>query len=60
MLWASRFFNDSRLKSFIVYAFLMPIGGPMHKAAVEALGNLHEAGLWKGFCHGDMLGTAFF
>ncbi|KAK9437392.1 uncharacterized protein VB005_08380 [Metarhizium brunneum] len=60
MLWASRFFNDSKLKSFIAYAFLMPIGGPIHKAAVEAMGNLHEAGLWKGYCQGDMLGTAFF
>jgi hypothetical protein len=38
----------------------MPIGGPIHKAAVEALDRLVDAGLLKGYCSGDMLGTAFF
>lgn len=59
MLWSSRYFNDRSLKSFIAYVFLMPIGGPVHKAAVEALDRLVDAGLWKGYCRGDMLGTAF-
>jgi len=61
ILWPSRFYNDSRtLKSFIGIIFLMPIGGPIHKAAVEVLNSFSLAGLWKGYCRGDMLGTAFY
>jgi hypothetical protein len=60
MLWTSRFYNSSSPKSFLAYIFLMPIGGPIHKAAVEALDKLMGAGLWKGYCRGDMLGTYFF
>ena len=60
MLWPSRFYNTRSLKSLIAIVFLMPIGGPIHKAAVEALDRLVFAGLWKGYCRGDMLGTAFY
>jgi hypothetical protein len=60
LLWPSRFYNTKSLKSFSAIVLLMPMGGPIHKAAVEALDMLVSAGLWKGYCRGDMLGTAFY
>lgn len=60
LLWPSRFYNTKSLKSCIAIMLLMPIGGPMHKAAVEVLDKFMVAGLWKGYCRGDMLGTAFY
>jgi hypothetical protein len=60
MLWPSRFNNTRSFTSLLAIAFLMPMGGPIHKAAVEALDKLVSAGLWKGYCRGDMLGTAFY
>ena len=44
----------------MAYILLMPIGGPIHKAAIEAMDKLVVAGLWKGYCRGKMLGTDFY
>ena len=60
LLWASRFYNTTSLKSYVGFVFLMPMGGPIHKGAVNALDSLVRAGLWRGNCRGEMLGTPFF
>ena len=60
LLWPSRFYNDIRWSSFLAISLLMPMGGPIHKAAVEALDQFALSGLWKGYCQGDMLKTAFY
>lgn len=59
-LWPTRFYNTSSYRSLAAIALLMPCGGPIHRAAVEALDNFTRSGLWRGYCRGDMLGTAFF
>jgi hypothetical protein len=38
----------------------MPMGGPLHKAALETLDAIREKGLYRGATRGHMLGTAFF
>jgi hypothetical protein len=58
VLWPSRFNNTWRLSSLLCMALLMPMGGPIHKAAVAALDRFGN--LWKGRLRGDMLGTAFY
>lgn len=61
LLWPQRFYNDFHLRNAAKVAFLMPMGGPMHRAALATLdaclvnGLLHQGHQW-----GDMLGTAFF
>ena len=60
LLWPARYYNSARPTELLWIALLMPMGGPIHKAAIEALDNLVDAGLWRGFCRGDMLGTAFY
>ncbi|KAH8757103.1 hypothetical protein BGZ57DRAFT_646178 [Hyaloscypha finlandica] len=60
LLWPSRSYNTTEAKSLAAMALLLPMGGPIHKGAVEALNQLSLAGLWMGYCRGDMLGTAFY
>ncbi|KAJ2989985.1 hypothetical protein NUW58_g3184 [Xylaria curta] len=60
LLWPTRFYNTTRLRSFVGMALLMPVGGPIHKAALESMNKLVFAGLWKGYCRGEMLGTPFY
>jgi hypothetical protein len=60
LLWPQRFYNDFNLGVFIKLAFLMPMGGPMHKAAMNTLEKFRENGLYNGPSRGDMLGTAFY
>ncbi|KAL3447810.1 hypothetical protein BJX65DRAFT_307862 [Aspergillus insuetus] len=60
LLWPSRFYNTKSPMSFLWISLLMPMGGPIHKAAVESLDEFVVAGLFKGYCRGDMLGTAFY
>ena len=38
----------------------MPMGGPIHKAALETLDGFRKNGLYGGMQHGHMLGTSFF
>ena len=45
LLWPSRFYNTRSLTSIMAIGLLMPFGGPIHKAAVEALDRLVAAGL---------------
>jgi hypothetical protein len=59
-MWPARFYNTLHPAALVAMVFLMPMGGPIHKAAVETLDKLVSFGLWKGYCRGDMLGTAFY
>ncbi|CAH0021700.1 unnamed protein product [Clonostachys rhizophaga] len=60
LLWPTRYYSSACPTSLMWMALMMPMGGPIHKAAVEALDRLVAAGLWRGYCRGDMLGTVFY
>ena len=60
LLWPDRFYNDLTIWIAFKLAIFMPMGGPLHKAALEVLDAFRKNGLYAGKLHGDMLGTAFF
>ncbi|CAD6567913.1 MAG: hypothetical protein ASARMPRED_001186 [Alectoria sarmentosa] len=60
LLWPQRFFNQFSYHDLVQIGLLNPMGGPMHKAALNTLDKFHQAGLFKGRNLGNMLGTAFF
>jgi hypothetical protein len=60
LLWPQRFYNDNSVFGAIKAALLMPMGGPIHKAALERLDGFRKNGLYGGMQHGHMLGTSFF
>ena len=59
-LWPERFYNFVGFATATQLAFLMPMGGPLHRAALQTLDKFRDKGLYKGPQQGDMLGTAFF
>ena len=59
LLWPQRFYSDLHPPTLVSLAILMPMGGPLHKAALEVLNQIKRNGLYRGPCEGDMLGTAF-
>lgn len=60
LLWPNRYLSNPSLKSDLAIAILTPMGGPIHKAALEIYDTLHAHGLFLGRQRGHMLGTAFF
>ncbi|KAK6353899.1 hypothetical protein TWF730_008321 [Orbilia blumenaviensis] len=62
LLWPTRYnnYNPARPTSLLWIALFMPMGGPIHKAAIEALDKFVANDLWGGRLIGDMLGTAFY
>jgi hypothetical protein len=60
LLWPQRFYNYTNLSTIIKTALLMPMGGPLHRAALEVLDAFREQGIYQGKTRGHMLGTAFF
>ncbi|KAL6823496.1 hypothetical protein V8C40DRAFT_248214 [Trichoderma camerunense] len=60
LLWPQRAYANATLKSMPMLALLMPMGGPLHSAALKALDVMFTHGLFKGARVGHMLGTAFF
>lgn len=60
LLWPQRFYNDNSVSGAVKAALLMPMGGPIHKAALETLDGFRKKGLYGGTRHGHMLGTTFF
>jgi hypothetical protein len=60
LLWPQRFYNGHSLSTFVGSALLMPMGGPLHRAALEVLDRFRKKGLYKGPQRGHMLGTAFY
>jgi len=59
-LWPQRFYNGFTIYNAWKLALLMPMGGPLHKAALQTLDKFFKNGLFKGGSLGRMLGTAFF
>jgi hypothetical protein len=37
LLWPQRFYNYLDLRTSLKYAFLIPMGGPLHRAALQVL-----------------------
>jgi hypothetical protein len=60
LLWPQRFYNYASPRTLALSALTMPMGGPLHKAALETLDAIRENGLYRGPRRGHMLGTAFF
>ncbi len=60
LLWPQRFYNAHSLTTFLGSALLMPMGGPLHRAALEVLDKFRKKGLYKGAQRGHMLGSAFY
>lgn len=60
LLFPARFHNSTDVKEFLATAFLMPLGGPCHKAALQTVDRFVSNGLFSGYCRGTMLGSAFF
>ncbi|OHF00811.1 hypothetical protein CORC01_03885 [Colletotrichum orchidophilum] len=60
LLWPERFYNAVDAIALIRLALFMPMGGPLHRAALKTLDKFRDHGLYKGRRRGDMLGTTFF
>lgn len=62
LLWPQRFYNNFTLGNAAKVGFLMPMGGPVHRAALATLDGCLVNGLLnlQGHQFGNMLGTAFF
>jgi len=60
LLWPQRFWNGFSLYHTLPVALFMPMGGPLHRAALRTFDTFFENGLLKGDTIGHMLGTAFF
>ncbi|OQD75898.1 hypothetical protein PENDEC_c005G00068 [Penicillium decumbens] len=60
LLWPQRSFSHLTLRSIPTLALLMPLGGPLHKAALSTFDIAYARGLLKGAHEGHMLGTSFF
>jgi hypothetical protein len=60
LLWPQRSFSHLTLRSIPTLALLMPMGGPLHKAALSTFDIANARGLLKGAREGHMLGTSFF
>ncbi|CAD0113975.1 unnamed protein product [Aureobasidium uvarum] len=60
LLWPQRYYSDLSLTIFLRLVFLMPSGGPLHRAALETLTKFQKNGLYLGKTRGNMLGSAFY
>lgn len=60
LLWPQRYYNDLNPMILLKLVFLMPSGGPLHRAALETLTKFQKNGLYLGKTRGNMLGTAFY
>ncbi len=60
LLWPQRYYHHIDVLDCVKMSLLLPMGGPIHRAALETLDGFLRQGLYKGRIRGDMLGTAFF
>lgn len=60
LLWPQRFFNHLSYRNALQIGLLMPMGGPLHRAALHTLDKFYRNELFKGEALGNMLGSAFF
>jgi hypothetical protein len=59
LLWPQRYYSDFSITILIRMALTMPMGGPLHRAALATLDLFRDKGLYIGRGRGNMLGTAF-
>ncbi|MCJ1387452.1 hypothetical protein MMC18_000295 [Xylographa bjoerkii] len=59
LLWPQRFYNDFNASVLCKMVVFMPMGGPLHRAALETLDSFRDSGLYHGARRGNMLGTAY-
>lgn len=60
LLWPQRFYSNFHIGCLPNLALLLPMGGPLHKAALKTLDGAFSNGLFRGPNEGHMLGTVFF
>jgi len=60
LLWPQRFHNSMTVSNLFKEAIAMPMGGPLHKAALGVMDKMLEKGIFRGRECGNMLGTGFF
>ena len=60
LLWPERFHNRVSFTALLKIALSMPMGGPLHKAALKTLDAFGKNHLYRGPRQGHMLGTAFY
>lgn len=60
LLWPRRAYNNFTWKHIPQMALLMPMGGPLHKAALTTLDDFYKHNLYERYQNGHMLGTSFF
>ena len=60
LLWPQRYYHHIDVLDCVKMSLLLPMGGPIHRAALETLDGFLRQGLYKGRIRGDMLGTAFY
>lgn len=62
LLWPARFYSGFGFDIFNMskMAFFMPMGGPLHRAALKTLDTIISNGLFKGRNQGHMLGSPFY
>jgi hypothetical protein len=60
LLWPARFYGGFNILKVPKMAFLMPMGGPLHKAALMTIDKICSSGLFKGRNQGHMLGSPFY
>lgn len=60
LLWPQRFYNDIGLFNLLKICIFMPMGGPVHSAALKTLDKFRDNGLYYGSHQGNFLGTGFY
>jgi hypothetical protein len=60
LLFPARFYNDLTPLTLLKLTLLLPMGGPLHRAALSVLDTFRSHDLYAGSRRGTMLGTAFF
>jgi hypothetical protein len=59
LLWPQRFYNSLSPSILFQLAILHPMGGPLHRAALQTLDIFRDKGIYRGYRRGHMAGTAF-
>lgn len=60
LLWPCRSYNGFSWAHIPTMVLLMPMGGPLHKAALTTLDEFYKQGLYERHQQGHMLGSAFY
>ena len=60
LLWPQRFYNSFHIGQLPWMAVFLPMGGPLHKAALSTLDHILRHGLFRGTDQGHMLGSPFY